>query len=832
MPSKILHFDNKKEMPSQADLTLNSRFELVDRNPTIDSAASVIEANLSHGNIIVGERIDELTVNILKSRKKSQEKSEGYKNRSVVQLKYKTGGAGQGRAYKRHYAHIPIHTGENIDEGSKNRSDYLTQRADEVADWIRIMCHSDEEKKGLLEKVVKSKKIGSGGRVEWDQEGSLLDVEDCIAIRDSSGVTSTRHICKVFDAIRKLKGMKSGQFHPTQLAPKIGTFEAENLLETLFYIVDAEVDEKKSKSCVFYYTPQIPLLMEMLTASSINDGSHLKSEDISFFKNTEIFFRGTDRGGGNTIDMVRLGNRNNGNCGKYCVPVSVLEGGGETYKNLKETSYNPKRSETFNMLDDESVYMFSIGGSSSSDEGIVTGNTRSIMVAFSYTDSEGQAVSARDLDLTISVNVISAENDIELLDEEAEREFNSTAVDGDSIDRIAPCTIQLTADRMQNDTDENSNEKTLCLEVKLCKRKMPCGDDCYELVGVHIYFRSGELVYSFKFPSAAVISNRSMIEANYKKSILIYSNDGKMNNCLVGLGTCSCKYSCINCIRPTNSKEYPTFVKDIALNKMSDWDEKKWGKNPLLDANYKDYARRKDRYHIHRSWKTFYESIGRHSEFSDAVKKSTMGKTSADMSYSIEAEPLIGETKNMHHMPADPLHNTEGTVPASLNMIFLILSLQTYTDFLHFYYCNKGTVNHLNKAAITLIKAIAADDDGSWAQRTINIDKIKKRVNDLIALIKNDDTYKKAKRDLRKERKAYLDCHAALSKEYEKNEQRDEHVIIELANREEALSKSLENISVITGFGLNNRQIKGLKEFLNLIGDKKGEHDFCNQFKI
>ena len=97
-------------------------------------------------------------------------------------------------------------------------------------------------------------------------------------------------------------------------------------------------------------------------------------------------------------------------------------------------------------------------------------------------------------------------------------------------------------------------------------------------------------------------------------------------------------------------------------------------------------------------------------------------------------------------------------------MIFLILSLQTYTDFLHFYYCNKGTVNHLNKAAITLIKAIAADDDGSWAQRTINIDKIKKRVNDLIALIKNDDTYKKAKRDLRKERKAYLDCHAALSK--------------------------------------------------------------------
>ena len=338
MPSKILHSDNKKEMPSQAaDMTLNSKFELVGRNPAIDSAAILIEANLSHGNIHVSQRIDELAVSIFKSREESQRKSEGSKSRSVVQLKFKRGGEGQGRVYTRRYAHIPVNTGDHIYERSNINTDYLTQKADIVADWIQIMCPSDDEKKGLLEKIVKSKKMGSG-RIEWENEGRenegpFLDVEDCIAIRDSSGVTSTRHICKVFDGIRKLKEMKSGQFHPSQLSAKIGAFETENLLKTLLYIVDAEVDEKKSKSCIFYYTPQIPLLLEMLIASSINDGSYLQSEDISFYKNTEIFFRGTDRGGGNTIDMVRLGNRKNGNCGQYCVPVSVLEGGGETYKN-------------------------------------------------------------------------------------------------------------------------------------------------------------------------------------------------------------------------------------------------------------------------------------------------------------------------------------------------------------------------------------------------------------------------------------------------------------------------------------------------------------------
>ena len=163
MPSKILHSDNKKEMPSQAaDMTLNSKFELVGRNPAIDSAAILIEANLSHGNINVCQRIDELAVSIFKSREESQRKSEGSKSRSVVQLKFKRGGEAQGRVYTRRYAHIPVNTGDHIYERSNINTDYLTQKADIVADWIQIMCPSDDEKKGLLEKIVKSKKMGSG----------------------------------------------------------------------------------------------------------------------------------------------------------------------------------------------------------------------------------------------------------------------------------------------------------------------------------------------------------------------------------------------------------------------------------------------------------------------------------------------------------------------------------------------------------------------------------------------------------------------------------------------------------------------------------------------
>ena len=133
----------------------------------------------------------------------------------------------------------------------------------------------------------------------------------------------------------------------------------------------------------------------------------------------------------------------------------------------------------------------------------------------------------------------------------------------------------------------------------------------------------------------------------------------------------------------------------------------------------------------------------------------------------------------------------------------------------------------MNKAAIKLIKAIATDDDGSWAKRTIDIDEIKPRVKELISSIKNDDEYKKGIRELRKKRKEYFLSHKDLSAEYEKTgQQRDENLIIELENRKEAHSKSLEDINIRTGVGLNNRIIKGLKEFLNLIADKKGEYDF------
>ena len=133
----------------------------------------------------------------------------------------------------------------------------------------------------------------------------------------------------------------------------------------------------------------------------------------------------------------------------------------------------------------------------------------------------------------------------------------------------------------------------------------------------------------------------------------------------------------------------------------------------------------------------------------------------------------------------------------------------------------------MNKAAIALIKAIAADDGGSWAKITINVDEVKKQAKDLITSIKNADGYKQGTRDLRRERKEYFACQKRLSEQYEKNDQqRDENLIIELENMKKVLSNNLENISTTTGVGLSNRRIKGLKEFINLIGDKKGEFDF------
>jgi len=98
-----------------------------------------------------------------------------------------------------------------------------------------------------------NQRMGSG-YIHWKML-SFLDLLHCITIREEANQCSTNQIVKMLDAIAKLKGIPPSAFRPLQLPQKIGELERTKLLRVDMVMVYAEIDNKRSKSCVFYYIP-------------------------------------------------------------------------------------------------------------------------------------------------------------------------------------------------------------------------------------------------------------------------------------------------------------------------------------------------------------------------------------------------------------------------------------------------------------------------------------------------------------------------------------------------------------------------------------------------
>jgi hypothetical protein len=123
-------------------------------------------------------------------------------------------------------------------------------------------------------------------------EKFLLDVDDCIAVREIAGGLSTNTLLSVLDSILKLLG--TTKLFPTQLKKKIGAREWAELLEVKSTCIAVKVQDGKEANCVFYWVPNVPLLCEMFISSAINDKMQEDLIDFSFYCNMHIFFRGID----------------------------------------------------------------------------------------------------------------------------------------------------------------------------------------------------------------------------------------------------------------------------------------------------------------------------------------------------------------------------------------------------------------------------------------------------------------------------------------------------------------------------------------------------------
>ena len=127
---------------------------------------------------------------------------------------------------------------------------------------------------------------------------------------------------------------------PGRLRQKMGTLERHRTLKVKYKLVRCVTGADKTKMCVHYWIPQIPLLVEKLTASCIEQKKFENSIDFSHLKNKIIVCIGVDRGGGDVINMLRIGNRKDGNTAEHSIPISVVEKATEDYDVLKKTVYN------------------------------------------------------------------------------------------------------------------------------------------------------------------------------------------------------------------------------------------------------------------------------------------------------------------------------------------------------------------------------------------------------------------------------------------------------------------------------------------------------------
>ena len=127
---------------------------------------------------------------------------------------------------------------------------------------------------------------------------------------------------------------------PGRLRKKMGNLERKGTLPVKYQLVRCATGGGRTKMCLHYWIEHVPLLVDKLTASCIEQCRYEDSIDFSYMENKNILCLGMDKGGGDVINMIRLGNRKDGNTAEHSIPISVVEKAAEDHNVLKKTIYN------------------------------------------------------------------------------------------------------------------------------------------------------------------------------------------------------------------------------------------------------------------------------------------------------------------------------------------------------------------------------------------------------------------------------------------------------------------------------------------------------------
>ena len=147
---------------------------------------------------------------------------------------------------------------------------------------------------------------------------------------------------------------------PGSCRQKTGKVEGVGSLPVGHQLIECSTSLTKTEACMHYWIKQIPLLIEKLVAICEAQGKFETSIEFSRLINKIYFGIGSDRGGGDVIDLIRLINRIAGNCARYSIPMSVVEKATEDYDVLAKTIYNKRTRQLLQPILSDELCMFTM----------------------------------------------------------------------------------------------------------------------------------------------------------------------------------------------------------------------------------------------------------------------------------------------------------------------------------------------------------------------------------------------------------------------------------------------------------------------------------------
>jgi len=135
------------------------------------------------------------------------------------------------------------------------------------------------------------------------------------------------------------------------------------------------------------------------------------------------------------------------NIGRFCVPLSVLEDGGETYENLKKTCFSAERNKMFDLMDQKNLHIMTVGikvsgsttgGIEESDSNRFLMKAQCALITFECSDD----VNFVHHDISIVCSIQPSSNIVIENDEELTR-FEDELMHADHDDKVTPDTIKL-----------------------------------------------------------------------------------------------------------------------------------------------------------------------------------------------------------------------------------------------------------------------------------------------------------------------------------------------------------------------------------------------------